>query len=84
MLSVEVAFRGSAADKELASKIFNALNMHGRFMAYDAPIALELTKLTELLALMGTEAADAAIQTAAKKNDAIFAITKNDEGVVWV
>jgi hypothetical protein len=84
MLSVEVAFRGSAADKELAAKMFNALSIHGRFMAYDAPIELNATELVELLARLGTETTEAAIQTAAKKNDAIFAIAKSEEGVISV
>ena len=84
MLSVEVTFRGSAADKELASKVFNALNMHGRFMAYDAPIELAMPHLVELLGHMGTEATETAIQTAAKKNDAIFAIVKGDEGAISI
>ena len=33
MLSVEVAYKGSAADKELAGKMFQALSITGRFMA---------------------------------------------------
>ena len=84
MLSVEVAFRGSAADKELAGKMFNALNFTAGFVAFDAPIRLPAPTLIELLGQMGTEATESAIQTAAKKNDAIFGIEKNEDGVLVI
>jgi hypothetical protein len=84
MLSVEVAYKGSAADKELAGKMFQALSITGRFMAFDAPITMSLPDLVELLGKLGTQAAEAAIQTAAKKNDAIFRIATSDEGVVSI
>jgi len=47
MLSVEVAYKGSAADKELAGKVFQALSITGRFMAFDAPITMSLPDLVE-------------------------------------
>jgi hypothetical protein len=84
MLSVEVAYKGSAADKELAGKMFQALNITGRFMAFDAPITMTLPDLVELLGKLGTQVAEGEIQTAAKKNDAIFRIETNDEGVVSI
>jgi hypothetical protein len=80
MLSVEMAFKGSAADKELAGKVFKVMNIHGRFMSFDAPIRLDAATIVELLGMMGTETNAAAIQTAAKKNDAIFIIERDDEG----
>lgn len=84
MLSVEVAFRGSAAEKELAGKMFTALSMHGHFMAYNAPIELHIADLVELLSRLGIESNDAAVQAAAKKNDAVFAIAKDEDGHVLV
>jgi hypothetical protein len=84
MLSVEVAYKGSAADKELAGKMFQALNITGRFMAFDAPITMTLPDLVELLGKLGTQAAEGEIQTAAKKNDAVFRIVTNDEGAVSI
>jgi hypothetical protein len=84
MLLVEVAFRGSAADKELAGKMFNALNIVGRFMSYDAPIRMPVAALIETLGQMGVETTAPAIQTAAKKNDAIFTLDTDEEGVVSI
>src|SRR5688500_2680313 len=81
MLLVEVAFKGSAADKELAGKLFNLMSIHGRFMAFDAPIQLPVPVIVEFLGQMGTTVEEAAVLTAAKKNDAVFAISKDDEGV---
>ena len=80
MLSVEVTFKGSTADKELATKLFNVLNIHGRFMAFDAPIKLTVPTIVELLAQMGTETTPTAIQTAVKKNGAIFSAEVGEEG----
>ena len=62
MLSVEVAYKGSAADKELAGKMFQALSITGRFMAFDAPISMPIADLVELLGKLGT-------QTAARRSD---------------
>ena len=84
MLSVEVAYKGSAADKELAGKMFQALGITGRFMSFDAPISMPIADLVELLGKLGTQTAEAAIQTAAKKNDAVFRIETGDEGVVSI
>jgi hypothetical protein len=84
MLLVEVAFKGSAADKELAGKMFNVLNIFGRFMSFDAPIKMPVGALVETLGLMGTETSVSSVQTAAKKNDAIFGIETDDEGVVSI
>ena len=81
MLLVEVAFKGSAADKELAGKLFNLMSIHGRFMAFDAPIQLPVPVIVEFLGQMGTTVAEDAVLTAAKKNSAVFAISKDEEGV---
>lgn len=84
MLSVEVAYRGSAADKELASRIFAVMSIQGRFMSFDAPIRMPMSMLIELLGQMGTTAAESEIATAVKKNDAVFKSEKDEEGVVSI
>jgi len=84
MLSVEVAYKGSAADKELAGKMFQALGITGRFMSFDAPISMPIADLVELLGKLGTQTAEAVVQTAAKKNDAVFRIETGDDGVVSI
>jgi hypothetical protein len=81
MLLVEVAFRGSAADKELAGKLFNLMSIHGRFMAFDAPIQLPVPVIVDFLGQMGTKVTEDEVLAAAKKNGAVFVIAKNEEGV---
>jgi len=84
MLSVDVTYRGSTADKALGAEIFNALNMVGRFMSFDAAIKLPMAQLVDLLAQMGIETNEAAVATAVKKNDAIFGTEKDAEGTVLI
>jgi hypothetical protein len=84
MLSVEVAYKGSAADKELAAKMFTAMNITGRFMSFDAPITMPIADLVQLLGTMGTETGEADILTAVKKNDAVFSSGTSEDGVVSI
>ena len=84
MLSIDVTFKGSPADKALAGQLFNALSIVGRFMAYDAPIRLPIADAIELLGKMGVEATDSAIATTIKKNDAIFSSEKDEDGKLVV
>lgn len=81
MLLIEVAFKGSAADKELAGRLFNLMSIHGRFMAFDASIQLPVPTIVEFLGQMGTTVTEAEVLTAAKKNAAVFALSKDDEGI---
>lgn len=82
MLLVEVAFRGSAADKELAGKLFNLMSIHGRFMADNAPIQLPVKDIVEFLAKMGTTVTESEVLATVKKNDAVFAVAKDGDGAV--
>ncbi len=84
MLSVDVSFKGSPADKALAGQLFNALTIVGRFMAFDAPIRLPVADAIDLLGKMGVETSDSAIATAIKKNDAVFSSEKDEDGKLVV
>jgi hypothetical protein len=84
MLTVEVAYKGSAADKELARAIFQVLSIQGRFMSFDAPIRMQVPVLIDVLGQIGTTATESEIATAVKKNDAIFSSEKDEDGVLSV
>ena len=45
---------------------------------------MPIADLVELLGKLGTQTAEAVVQTAAKKNDAVFRIETGDEGVVSI
>jgi len=80
MLSVDVSFKGSPADKALAGQLFNALSIVGRFMAFDAAIRVPIADAIEILGKMGVETNEASIATAIKKNDAVFSSEKDEDG----
>lgn len=74
MVSTEVAFRGSAADKALADKLFQVMSGFGRFSSYDAPIRLSTAALSEFMGTIGSEATPEKLQSVAKANSSVFAI----------
>ena len=82
MLTIEVVFRGSPADKALAGQMFNAMSAIGRFMSFDAPIKLPVPDLIAILGQTGVTTDEAAVAVAAKKNDVIFATEKSEDGVL--
>lgn len=74
MVSTEVAFRGSAADKALAEKLFQVMSGFARFSSYDVPIRLSTAALSEFMGTIGSEATPEKLQSLAKSNPSIFAI----------
>ena len=74
MVSTEVSFRGSAADKALAEKLFQVMSGYARFSSYDAPIRLSTAALSEFLGTIGSEATLEKLQSIAKANSSVFAV----------
>ena len=81
MVSTEVAFRGSAADKALAEKLFQVMTGFARFSSYDAPIRLAAGELSEFLGTTGTEATPEKLQSIVKANSSVFAAETTEDGV---
>ena len=79
MVSTEVAFRGSAADKALADKLFQVMSGFARFSSYDAPIRLSTAALSEFMGTIDMEATPEKLQSLAKSNSTVFAIEIGDE-----
>ena len=74
MLTVDVAFNGTAAQKQLAARLFDTLATQGRFMSYDAPIRVSIESLVEFLSQDNSDIDAAKIEAAASANPAVFAI----------
>ena len=74
MVSTEVAFRGSAADKALAEKLFQVMSGYARFSSYDAPIRLSMSALSDFMGTIGSEATPEKLHSIAKANSSVFAV----------
>lgn len=85
MMTVDVAFKGAAEDKKLASTIFDIMRGHGRFMATDEPIRVSIESLVAFLTDSKTADVDAdRIAAIVKKNPDVFAIEDRDESQILV
>lgn len=84
MVSTQVAFRGSAADKALADNLFQVMSGFARFSSYDAPIRLSTTALSEFMATIEMEATPEKLQSLAKSNSTVFVIEVEDEATFIV
>ena len=79
MLTFDVAFKGSAEDKKLASAVFDLMRGHGRFMAADEPIRVTVDSIVSFLTETSESTVDAdRIAAIVKKNGDVFAFEEFD------
>lgn len=74
MLTVDVAFRGTPDEKQLAARLFETLISYGRFMAYDAPVRVTVASLVEFLSKEDAEVDAQKIEAVAAANPKVFLI----------
>jgi hypothetical protein len=78
MLTVDVAFNGTAEQKQLAARLFDTLATQGRFMSSDAAIRVSIESLVAFLSQDNPEIDAAKIEAAASANPAVFAIEERN------
>ncbi len=79
MLTVEVAFSGTAEQKRVASAAFDVMRAHGRFMAIDMPIRVSLESLVGFLNRDGSSMVEEKVEAALAANPDVFAIEHLEE-----
>lgn len=78
----EVAFGGSAEEKQLAEQVFALMRARGRFMSADAPIRVAVAAVVEFLSGQGMADAERTVLAMAAANQDVFAIEEGDAGPV--
>ncbi len=78
----EVAFGGSADDKDLATQVFALMRARGLFMSADAPIRVTVAAVAEFLSGQGVADAERKVLAMAAANRAVFALEEGEAGQV--
>lgn len=84
MITVDVAFKGTAEDQSLASTIHDLMRGHGRFMAADEPIRVDVDSIVSVLTATGTDVTADRVREIAEKNPEVFALEERDERLLLV
>jgi len=84
MMTVDVAFSGTAEDKKVASALFDLMRGHGRFMANDEPIRVAFDSVVEYLSRDGStiEVEPERLRKIIEKNSKIFALEQREDVVL--
>src|SRR4051812_24823146 len=84
MMTVDVAFSGTAEDKKVASALFDLMRGHGRFMANDEPIRVAFDSVVEYLSRDGStiEVEPERLRKIIEKNSKIFALEQREDLVL--
>lgn len=78
----EVAFGGSADEKDLAERVFALMRARGHFMSADAPIRVAVAGVAEFLSGQGVADAERKVLAMAAANSAVFALEDGEAGQV--
>ena len=74
----EPQFKGSAKQKDLASRIFALARARGSFMSTNTPILVSVAAIAEFLTGQGDEVSTDQVESAAKANSNVFALNDVD------
>ena len=84
MMTFDVAFVGAPQDQKLASAVFDVMRGHGRFMASDEAIKVEIVSLVEFLAKDNASVTEAKVRSAIEANPQMFRYEESEERVLVV
>ncbi len=77
-------FSGSKAEKELATRVFQAFQLSGRFFAIDTPITLSADSLLEFLEQSGESVKPDVLLKAVRANETVFSVREDEDGAISI